>query len=63
MQVYLVQWECTYCGSRNSFRRGHNEEDGWPNKFELTCANQECAQEQDVPFRKCSVALVQEETA
>ena len=39
----------------HSFRHSVNEDDGWPNKFELTCENAECGQEQDVPFRDCTV--------
>jgi hypothetical protein len=60
MQVYEVEWECPSCGRRQMFRRGFNEEDGWPNKFEgLECGNAECAQVQDVPFRACTVTPVE----
>jgi hypothetical protein len=62
MQVYVVEWECASCGRQHSFRYGLNQQDGWPNKFELTCQNVECGQEQDVPFRRCTIALIQEET-
>jgi hypothetical protein len=58
MQVFLVEWECGSCGERHSFRHSINEDDGWPNKFELTCENAECGQEQDVPFRDCTVTPI-----
>lgn len=58
MQTYLVEWECGSCGQSQSFRQSVNEDDGWPNKFELTCENTECLQEQDVPFRDCTVTLI-----
>jgi hypothetical protein len=54
MQDYKVEWECGSCGERQSFRHSIEEDDGWPNKFELTCENPECGQEQDVPFRDCT---------
>lgn len=42
------------------FRRGFNEEDGWPNKFDdLECENSECGQVQDVPFRACTLTPVE----
>jgi len=59
-QIYLVEWECVSCGDRHSFRHSINEADGWPNKFELTCGNADCGQEQDVPFRACTVTPVGE---
>jgi hypothetical protein len=55
MQVYTVKWECVSCGQSHTFRYGLNEEDGWPNKFELTCENEECGQIQDVSFQSCTV--------
>jgi hypothetical protein len=55
MQVYLVEWGCASGGQRHSFRHGIQEGDGWPNKFELTCDNATCGQEQNVPFRLCTV--------
>jgi len=58
MQVYLVEWECGSCGERHSFRHSVNQDDGWPNKFELTCENADCGQEQDVPFRACTATLL-----
>jgi hypothetical protein len=58
LQVYLVEWVCGSCGERQSFRHIVNEDDGWPNKFELTCANPECGQEQDVSFRDCTVTPI-----
>jgi hypothetical protein len=60
MQVYRVDWECVSCGHPQSFRHCVNEADGWPNKFELTCENEECGQEQDVPFRACRATPVEE---
>jgi hypothetical protein len=60
MQVYLFEWECPSCGGKHSFRRGLNEEDGWPNKFEdLQCENKECGQVQDVPLRACTTTVVE----
>ena len=60
MQVYLVGWECASCRWKHSFRRGFNEQDGWPNKFEdLQCEDDECDQVQDVPFRACTVTPVE----
>ena len=60
MQIYKVQWECVSCGQKHSFRRGLNEDDGWPNKFDdLVCDNAECGQEQDVAFRACNVTLIE----
>jgi hypothetical protein len=61
MRVFLVKWECGSCGQIHSFRHGVNEGDGWPNKFELTCTNLECGLEQDVPFRACTVTLIETE--
>ena len=58
MLVYLVQWECLSCGHAHSFRHSISEDDGWPNKFELTCENSDCGQEQDVPFRACTVTPI-----
>ena len=58
MQEYQVEWECGSCGENHVFRKMVNEDDGWPNKFELTCENPECRQEQDVPFRACRVTLL-----
>lgn len=58
MPTYVVQWECGSCGQSNSFRHSINQDDGWPNKFELTCDNADCQQEQDVPFRACNLTLV-----
>ncbi len=60
MKVYQVEWECISCGRQHSFRHSVNEEDGWPNKFELTCENEECRQEQDVPVRNCTLTPVGE---
>ena len=60
MQTYLLQWECVSCGHAHSFRHSINEDDGWPNKFELTCQNPDCGQEQDVPLRACMVTPVAE---
>ena len=62
MPVYLVEWECVSCGKKHSFRQGVQDEDGWPNKFELTCDNPDCGQEQDVPFRSCTVTPIISET-
>ena len=60
MQVYNIQWECANCGRQHTFRRGHNEDDGWPNKFDdLECENDECGHSQDVAFRDCTVSLVE----
>jgi hypothetical protein len=60
MQVYLIAWECPSCGWKQSFRRGLNEEDGWPNKFEdLQCKNEECGRVQDVPFRACRATPIE----
>jgi hypothetical protein len=59
MQVYTVEWECISCGQRHSFRYSLNELDGWPNKFELACENEDCGQEQDVPVRRCEVTPVE----
>jgi hypothetical protein len=60
MQVYQIEWECANCGQRQKFRRGINEEDGWPNKFEdLECENNDCRQVQDVPFRNCTDSPVE----
>ncbi len=61
MTVFLVEWECGNCGHLHSFRHGVNEDDGWPNKFELNCGNAECGQEQDVPFRACTVTPIDPE--
>ncbi len=58
MQIYEVEWVCGNCGEPHSFRHSISEEDGWPNKFELTCENPDCRQEQDVPFRDCTVTPV-----
>ena len=58
LQTYLVQWDCRSCGRRHEFRHALQEEDGWPNKFELTCENPDCGQEQDVPFRACTVTFI-----
>jgi hypothetical protein len=43
------------------FRHSVNEDDGWPNKFELTCENAECGQEQDVPYRACTATPIDPE--
>ena len=60
MQVYQIEWECANCGRRQTFRRGLNEEDWWPNKFEdLECENTDCHQVQDVVFRGCVVSPVE----
>ena len=60
MQVYKIQWECANCGQKHTFRRGLNEDDGWPNKFDdLECENAECGQSQDVAFRDCTVSLIE----
>lgn len=61
MQVYAVEWECISCGKRHSFRHSLNEVDGWPNKFELTCENEDCGQEQDVSVRRCEITPVEAE--
>jgi hypothetical protein len=58
MQVYLVEWECGSCGQIHSFRHSVDEDYGRPNKFELGCENPECRQEQDVPFRACTVTPI-----
>jgi len=58
MQVFVVEWECKSCGEWHMFRHSINAEDGWPNKFELTCENAECKQAQDVPFRDCTVTPI-----
>ena len=63
MQVYLVEWECVSCGTKHSFRHAVQEENGWPNKFELTCGNSECGQEQDVPVRSCALTQIASESA
>ncbi len=55
-QVYVVKWECISCGQEHSFRYTLPELGDWPNKFEdLACANADCGQVQEVPFRKCRV--------
>ena len=54
MQNFRVEWECGSCGHAHSFQHTVDPDDGWPNKFELTCENPDCAQEQDVPFRDCT---------
>ena len=60
MQVYKVQWECSNCGRKHAFRRGLNEDDGWPNKFDdLECENEECGHSQDVAFRDCTVSVIE----
>ncbi|MBZ5671091.1 MAG: hypothetical protein LAO04_15355 [Acidobacteriia bacterium] len=46
--------------AEDSFRHGLHEGNGWPNKFELICENAECGQEQDVPFRLCTVTSLDE---
>jgi len=56
-QLYIVKWECISCGQEHSFRYTLPEHGEWPNKFELECGNQDCRQEQDVPFRRCEVEL------
>ncbi|HVZ60514.1 MAG TPA: hypothetical protein VG892_06970 [Terriglobales bacterium] len=53
-QLYTVTWGCISCDQEHSFRHAVSD-DIWPNKFELQCQNPECGQEQDVPFRKCTV--------
>ena len=58
VQVFQIEWECASCGRRHSFYRELIASDGWPNKFELTCGNEECGQEQDVPFRDCTATPV-----
>jgi hypothetical protein len=59
-QIYNVQWECSSCGHTQTFRRGFNEDDGWPNKLDdLECENQECGHVQDVAFRDCTVVLIE----
>lgn len=55
MQIFTIEWECGSCGQHHSFQHSANPDDGWPNKFELTCENTDCGQEQDVPFRACTV--------
>ena len=60
MQVFHVEWESASCGQKHSFRHGLHEGNGWPNKFELICENAECGQEQDVPFRLCTVTALDE---
>ena len=54
MQIFTIEWECGSCGQHHSFQHNANPDDGWPNKFELTCENPDCGQEQDVPFRACT---------
>jgi hypothetical protein len=61
MQVFLVEWECGSCGQKHSFRHAIQDEDVWPNKFELSCENSDCGQEQDVPFRACTVTALNSE--
>lgn len=61
MRVFRVEWECGSCGQVHSFRHSVDEDLGWPNKFELTCENPECGQEQDVPFRACTVTPIDSE--
>ncbi len=61
MQVYLVEWQCISCGRQHTFRHGLDELGSWPNKFELQCENAECGQSQDVPFRACTIARVEED--
>jgi hypothetical protein len=53
--VYTVTWECISCSQEHSFRYTPRSDDDWPNKFEFTCTNPECGQQQDVPFRHCTV--------
>jgi len=60
MQVFQVEWECGTCGRRHSFFHEISEDDGWPNKFELTCENPACGQRQDVPLRACTLVPIQE---
>ena len=55
MQAYTVKWECASCGQSQTIKYALNEEDGWPNTFELTCENVECGQTQDVAFQSCTV--------
>jgi hypothetical protein len=61
VRVFLVTWECGWCGQKQSFRQSVNEDDGWPNKFELTCRNTGCEQQQDVPFRACAITPIDSE--
>jgi hypothetical protein len=59
MQSFRVEWECGSCGERHTFFHELNPDDGWPNKFELTCDNEDCGQEQDVPFRACTATPIE----
>ena len=54
------EWECPSCGQKHAFRQGIQEEDGWPNKSELTCENPDCGQEQSASFRACTVTPLEQ---
>jgi hypothetical protein len=53
MALYRIEWQCAFCGQRQSFHRTLEADDTWPSKFEAVCENKECGREQDVPLRSC----------
>jgi hypothetical protein len=61
MPVYKVEWQCKLCGQPHSFLTEVSELDGWPNKFDdMCCENEDCGQIQDVPARSCTMTQVEE---